>query len=271
LPTPAVPAEKLASRYDPAKTGTISGEVLWTDDLREVKELSILLPNDGKTPDKVDNPNKPIIDPESGRIEGALVFLRKVDLAISKPWTHAPVSVVFTDTALEVRQGAAHAEVGIVQLGDSIACSATVERNFSLVARGVRSDGEFFSLPLPKPNIVTNKKLDKTGAVELSCGRGRYWLREYLWVSDHPYATVTNADGSFEMKHVPEGNYEIVSWMPSWHILRNLRNPESGEVVGLKFEPPAEQKRAVTVTVGGDPTTIEFSWSSSDFRRREND
>ena len=223
-----------------------------------------------RRPKTAENPNKPAIDPQSGQIDGALVFLRKVDPVISKPWSHAPVSVVFTDTELEVRQGAAVVPVGIVQLGDTIACSATVERNFSLIARGVPHGGEFFALPLPKPNLVTARKLDKPGGVELSCGRGRYWLREYLWVSDHPYVTVTRQDGTFEMKRVPAGEYEIISWMPSWHILRTERNPESGEVTRLIFEPPMHQRRKVTVTAG-EATPIEFSWSNNEARRREND
>ena len=195
-----------------------------------------VFPVDGNGPQDFPNPNQPKIDAESGEIEGALVFLRKVDLAVSKPWSHAPVSVVFTDTALEVRQGAAPVSIGIVQLGDTVACSATVERNFVLVFRGV----DFFSMPLPKPNLVTTRKLAKPGAVELSCGRGRYWLHDYLWVSDHPYVTKTKADGSFELKRVPVGDYELVAWMPNWHF-RSGRNPETGEINRLEFEPPVEK------------------------------
>ena len=262
---PTAHVEKLGARFDPKTTGNISGTVLWTDDQPEVAQLHVLLPVDGKAPMDVPNPNRPKIDAEAGEVEGALIFLRKVDLAVSKPWSHAPVSVVFTDTELEVRQGAAPVPVGIVQLGDTVACSATVERNFVLEFRGV----DFSSMPLPKPNLVTTRKFDKTGAVELRCGRGRYWLHDYLWVSDHPYVTLSKADGSFELKRVPAGEYELVAWMPNWHY-RVGRNAESAEIDRLDFETPVEQKRYVTVTAG-DTTETEFSWSNSDFRPREND
>jgi hypothetical protein len=265
-PPPTAVPEKLGSRFDLKTTGNISGTVTWTDDLPEVPPLHVLSPVDGKETEDYPNPNRPNIDPESGAIEGALVFLQKVDRATSKPWSHAPVSVVFTDKKLEVREGAAPVSIGIVQLGDTIACSATVERNFSLVGRGA----DFFALPLPKPDKVTTRKMDKPGAVELSCGRGRYWLHDYLWVSDHPYVTKTKADGTFELKRVPAGDYEVVSWMPNWHMLRSERNAESGEITRLVFERPAEQKRYVTVAPG-ETVDTEFSWSNSDFRPREND
>ena len=137
-PTPTAPPEKLGSRFDPKETGHISGTVLWTDEFPDIAPLHVLMPADGKETEDFANPNHPNIDPEPpGAIAGSLVFLRKVDLAASKPWSHAPVSVVFTDKDLEVRQGAAPVSIGIVQLGDSVACSATVERNFNLGITGL--------------------------------------------------------------------------------------------------------------------------------------
>ena len=265
---PAAPTEsveKLGSRFDPKSTGNITGTVMWTGSVPTSPLLHVLFPADGKGPQDFPNPNQPKIDADSGEVEGALVFLRKVDLAASKPWSHAPVSVVFTDSALEVRQGAAPVSIGIVQLDDTVACFSTVEREFILRIRGV----EFLSMPLPKPNQVTHHKLARPGAVELSCGRGRYWLHDYLWVSDHPYVTTTKADGSFELKRVPVGDYELVAWMPNWHY-RSGRNPETAEINRLDFEIPLEKKREVTVTAG-ETVEAEFSWSNSDFRPREND
>jgi hypothetical protein len=259
--------EKLGARFDPKETGNITGTVTWTDDLPDVPPLHVLAPVDGKGPEDFPNPNRPIIDADSGQIEGALVYLLKVDRATSKPWSHAPVSVVFTDTKLEVRQGAAPTTIGIVELGDTISCFATVERNFSLKGRGV----EFFSLPLVKPNVKTLQKMDKPGAVELSCGRGRYWLHDYLWVSDHPYVTKTKADGSFEFKRVPVGDYTVVCWMPNWHMLRPERNAENGEISRLIFEKALEKRFDVTVVPGETVTDTDFTWSNSDFRPREND
>jgi hypothetical protein len=38
------------------------------------------------------------------------------------------------------------------------------------------------------------------------------WMRAYIGVLPHPYFTVTGADGSFEIRNVPPGDYTIAVW-----------------------------------------------------------
>jgi len=38
------------------------------------------------------------------------------------------------------------------------------------------------------------------------------WMRAYIGVVDHPYFSVTAADGAFEWKNVPPGDYTIAVW-----------------------------------------------------------
>ena len=38
------------------------------------------------------------------------------------------------------------------------------------------------------------------------------WVRGYIAVFDHPYATVTKPDGSFSLDQVPPGTYTLVAW-----------------------------------------------------------
>ena len=65
------------------------------------------------------------------------------------------------------------------------------------------------------------------------------WMKSYLGVVPHPYFTVTGADGSFELKGLPPGEYTV----ESWH-----------EKLGV-------QKQTVTVLSGGDQAT-DFSYGS---------
>ena len=39
-----------------------------------------------------------------------------------------------------------------------------------------------------------------------------YWMRAWIGVLDHPYFAVTAADGSFEIRNVPPGNYTVAVW-----------------------------------------------------------
>src|SRR5262249_11515461 len=39
------------------------------------------------------------------------------------------------------------------------------------------------------------------------------WMRAIVWAFDHPYATVTDKDGNFEIKNVPTGaELQLVAW-----------------------------------------------------------
>jgi hypothetical protein len=38
------------------------------------------------------------------------------------------------------------------------------------------------------------------------------WMTGYVWAFDHPYAAVTAADGAFDLKQVPAGNWRLVVW-----------------------------------------------------------
>lgn len=41
------------------------------------------------------------------------------------------------------------------------------------------------------------------------------WMKAYWLVLDHPYATVTDEDGNFEIKNLPAGKHEFVLWQES--------------------------------------------------------
>jgi len=38
------------------------------------------------------------------------------------------------------------------------------------------------------------------------------WMKAYIAVFNHPYFSVTGADGSFDLKNVPPGTYTLIAW-----------------------------------------------------------
>ena len=38
------------------------------------------------------------------------------------------------------------------------------------------------------------------------------WMNGWVRVFDHPYFAVTDADGNFELKNAPAGNYRLMVW-----------------------------------------------------------
>jgi len=61
------------------------------------------------------------------------------------------------------------------------------------------------------------------------------WMRAYVIVVDHPYATVTDRDGNFEIKNLPAGEHEFKVWheIPGY-IVKNAGNPRRGLVIDVK-------------------------------------
>ncbi len=66
------------------------------------------------------------------------------------------------------------------------------------------------------------------------------WMKAYHFPVDHPFATVTKADGTFEIKDIPPGKYRFKVW-------------HSGKYLERKVE---------VVIKAGSPTKMDFNYSA---------
>jgi hypothetical protein len=77
-------------------------------------------------------------------------------------------------------------------------------------------------IPSKKSETFTLEPEDR--AIALSCG-AHPWMKGFLWVFDHPYFAVTDADGKFEIKNAPAGERSLVLW----HEKVGWLDPKSGK------------------------------------------
>jgi hypothetical protein len=255
-----------SSLFDAASTGIIRGSVLWTGELPNVPPFEIRSLVIGSNPPLPriyrDNPNAPVINAETRGVAGAVVYLRKVDPRLSRPWDFPPVELEHRDRQLFVLQGDVKSRVGFVNTGDSIRMVSR-EKAFNIL----RADGAaFFSLTFPDPDQALTRVLKDEGLVELTNGAGAYWMRAYLFVTAHPYFARTDATGHFELPRVPPGRYKIVCWLPNWHKKSEDRDPESALVTRVFFHPPVEIEREVFVEPSGQ-AVVDFTLPSEEFTR----
>jgi hypothetical protein len=242
---PDSPAEP-GTTFDLTTCGRISGRVTWNGPIPTPQGFLYGVPRAnglGFEFRTAENPNRPRIDPHTRAVGDAVVFLRGVDPAASRPWDLPPVGVEMGQGTITIIQGERRGRVGFVRRGNAI--SASSNENVYHVLRG--RGAAFFGLTLPEPKHPVSRTLAKPGRVELSSGTGLYWASADLFVADHPYYTITSADGQFAFERVPAGNVEVVIWMPSWQPARMERDPDSTQVARQSYGPPIERVMAATI------------------------
>ena len=66
-----------------------------------------------------------------------------------------------------------------------------------------------FNIGQPRKGMETTKTFDKEEILILVGCDVHPWMRSYIAVLSHPYFAVTKEDGSFEIKNLPPGEYEV--------------------------------------------------------------
>lgn len=247
-PAPSVPPVT-PSAFDPTACGKITGAVTWTGALPNVAPVLIGTPRaDGNGLDHRQVPlgNAPHIDPAHRGVAGAVVYLRDVNVNRAKPWDLPKVEVEFRDSQIVVKQGDRVGRTGFVRRSDSVTAQSVESVYHNLRARGAA----YLALPFPDPHKPLTRALHTCGRVELTSASGSYWQAADLFVCDHPYYAATDADGGYKFTNVPEGNYDLVAWHPSWEVVRKVLNPETGVPARLVYAPPLEASRPVSVARG---------------------
>jgi hypothetical protein len=192
------------------------------------------------------NPNRIHINGTTLAIADAVVYLRQFDPSAARPWDLPAARVEINDQQITVVQGLRRGRVGFVRRGDSVAIESTQSSFQILRARG----DSFFSVTLPVPHDPVIRQLNRSGRVELSSGTGSSWMRADLFVSDHPYYTLTDGHGRFDFEFVPSGPAELVVWLPNWEAGLPIREPESSIITRQTYAPPLERIYPVLIASG---------------------
>ncbi len=102
------------------------------------------------------------------------------------------------------------------------------------------------------------KRMLRSGLVSISCDV-HMWMNAYLFVVEHPYYAVTDAEGHYELKDVPPGTYELELWHAGWNA--ELKRDTRGQIAGYDYSDPVGQSR--TIEVGPcESATVDFTLSN---------
>jgi len=76
---------------------------------------------------------------------------------------------------------------------------------------GVSTDRDSFNVSQPVSGMVNTFRPHDAGILRLKCDV-HTWMVAFVGVVNHPYFAVTTSDGTFAMRDVPEGTYEVRAW-----------------------------------------------------------
>lgn len=92
-----------------------------------------------------------------------------------------------------------------------------------------------FNIGQPRKGMETTKTFDKKEImIPVGCDV-HPWMRAYISVLDHPFYAVTKEDGTFEIKGLPPGDYEVEAYHEKLKTQTQKISVKAGEPAKVDF------------------------------------
>jgi hypothetical protein len=144
---------------------------------------------------------KQVIQVKDGGLANVLVYV-KSGVSGSYPAPTTPV-------VLDQRGCTYHPHIVALQVGQPLTIRNSDDTLHNIHPRP--QVNQEFNVGQPKKDMETTKTFDKEEVapwITVGCDV-HPWMRSYIAVVNHPFFAVTGEDGSFEIKGLPAGDYEI--------------------------------------------------------------
>jgi hypothetical protein len=92
-----------------------------------------------------------------------------------------------------------------------------------------------FNVALP-PGRRMRKPLARPGLIAITCDVRHTWMSAFVDVAEHPYHTVTDAYGAYEIRDVPPGKYTLKVWHEELGALEQPVTVDAGATATTDFQ-----------------------------------
>lgn len=100
-----------------------------------------------------------------------------------------------------------------------------------MIRKGVRRT--VYNLALPHKDQVIEKRNRVSGLINVKCD-AHYWMRAYVYSAKHPYVTITDEKGNFEIKDLLPGTYKIRFWHEGFEDIVREIEVKAGDATDVK-------------------------------------
>lgn len=200
------PTQTTAESAAPAQTGgsTITGSIKFMGNKPANKKISMSADAFCKTQHTTDVFAEEVVVNPNGTLKNVYVYIKSGFPADQK----FPISS--TPAVLDQMGCVYHPHVLAVQAGQEIVIRNSDGVLHNINARPKNNQG--FNIGQPVKNMETKKKFANAElGIPLKCDV-HPWMGGYINVQNHPFASVSNDNGSFTLTGVPAGTYVIEAW-----------------------------------------------------------
>ncbi len=242
---------------------SLEGMVLFKGSIPADKTISIERDNDvcGET-----QPSEKYLISE-GRVKNAVVWIegieegkeiprRDVEITISGCRITPLVSVGFVGGRYRIRNNDSILHTVQLKLG--------LNYHRKVSDRPLANGATIYNLALPekgmevvKPIKLFHRYRDKTGFIRV-VSNTHPWMRGFVFVFDHPYASVTDASGKFVIDDIPPGEYLLKVWHEGFGI----------KEMKIKLEPSETKRIEIDLSVKSRVVSSEGKPSIRFFEER---
>ncbi len=172
-----------------------------------------------------------IIDPKTKGIANVLVWVLKTPLNIHPKLGGEPTALTMTikDGRFEPRVLVLRTDQTVTFVNsDPVAYAPNIKtlQNFPVIGI-VPANNETLPIQL--------RRRERLPAMVVC--NNHNWMRAHCLIVDHPYATVTDKDGNFEIRDLPAGEHEFKIWHERvGYLVKHAKNPKKGLIVTIKAE-----------------------------------
>jgi plastocyanin len=99
--------------------------------------------------------------------------------------------------------------------------------------------GNTFNVSEPKAGMAQSFTLKDEEMLRIKCDI-HSWMTTFVGIVDHPYFSVSSPAGTFEIRNVPAGSYDIVAWHERYGPLRAHVAVRAGATATVNFTYPGE-------------------------------